>query len=137
MHRRRDRQHEAEQPRPVDADRNAGFRKVQAPDCIVLPQHLHRNPVHRIRCCAGDSCDQQLVWWLTLALDAAAQGCTTKGGVDIFIFIFITVLLCILTPLLHLPHRLHIHHEAEAVQPCQLRQLTTCDHHLPRPSSVI
>eukprot|EP00964_Phaeocystis_antarctica_P004600 scaffold2480_cov65-Phaeocystis_antarctica.AAC.3 len=113
---------------------------IQSSDCIVLPQLLHRDPAHRPRSRAGHSCEQQLVRRLTFALDAAAQGCAAKGGIVaivvtvlIAIVIVIVVLLC--TQIRH-PHRLHIHHEAEAVQPCQLRQLATCHHHLPRPFTV-
>ena len=65
------------------------------------------------------------MWWLTLALDAAAQGHTAQVGV---------VVLC---TQIRVAHLLQIHHEAEAAQPCQLRQLSTCDHHLPRPSSLV
>ena len=79
MHRGRGRQHEAEQLCRDDA--KAGIVEVQAADCIVLLQLLHRNPAHRPTRRAGHSCEQQLVWWLTLALDAAAQGCAAEGGV--------------------------------------------------------
>ena len=73
-HRGRGRQHEAEQLCPDVA--KPGMVEVQAADCIVLLQLLYRNPAHRPTRRAGDSCEQQLVWWLTLALDAAAQGRT-------------------------------------------------------------
>eukprot|EP00964_Phaeocystis_antarctica_P049759 scaffold28821_cov63-Phaeocystis_antarctica.AAC.3 len=80
VHRGRGRQHETEQLCRDDA--KAGTVEVQAADCIVLPQPLHRNPAHRPTRCAGHSCEQQLVWWLPLALvNAAAQGRMTKGAV--------------------------------------------------------
>eukprot|EP00964_Phaeocystis_antarctica_P161290 scaffold133301_cov72-Phaeocystis_antarctica.AAC.3 len=128
----RGRQHEDEQPHIGGQSSKEG----QSSDCIVLPQLLHRDTAHRPRSRAGHSCEQQLVWWLTLALDAAAQGCTAKRGiVGLLVYVDLGVFLLHRNPI-HLPHRLHIHHEAEAVQPCQLRQLATCHHHLPRPFSL-
>eukprot|EP00964_Phaeocystis_antarctica_P144268 scaffold110018_cov69-Phaeocystis_antarctica.AAC.7 len=121
-HRGRGRQHEAEQPRCDDANTPEG----QAADRIVLPQPLHRNPAHLARRRAGHSCEQQLGRRLTLALDAAAQGRTAEGS---------RTTLAQTRP----PHSLHIHHEAVAVQPCQLRQqlLATCHNHPPQPSSLL
>eukprot|EP00964_Phaeocystis_antarctica_P015567 scaffold8619_cov52-Phaeocystis_antarctica.AAC.2 len=124
-HRGRGRQHEAEQPRADDA--NAGFIEAQGADCIVLSQPLHKNPKHLARRRAGHSCEQQLGRWLTLALDAAAQGRTTEG------------IFALIPRQIRVPHRLHIHHEAVAVQPCQLRQqlLATCHHHPPQLSGLL
>ena len=69
--RRRSRQHEGEKRRCGIAD--AEIKEDEFVDCI-LPQPLHRNPVHLPRRRAGHSREKQLLWRLTLALDAAAQG---------------------------------------------------------------
>ena len=89
VHRGCGRQHEVEQLCRDDA--KAGIVEVQAADCIVLTQLLHRNPAHRPTRCAGDSCEQQLAWWLTLALDAAAQGHTAEGGIVVVVIIVVIV----------------------------------------------
>jgi len=111
VHRGRGRQHEAEQLCRDDA--KAGSFEVQAADCIVLPQPLHRNPAHRPTRCAGHSCEQQLVWWLSLALDAAAQGHTAEGGIVFHLSLQI-----------RLSNRLQLDREAITAKPRQVGHLT-------------
>ena len=81
----------------------------------ILPQPLHGNPAHRPRRRAGHRCEQQLAWRVALALDAAAQGHTAQGPIvsqrGHWEHLWIQI---------RFPHCLHIDHEAEAAQPCQL-----------------
>ena len=90
-HRHRGRQHEGEQRCSGDAD--AGLTEVQLVDCIVLPQPLHRNPVHPPRRRAGHSREQQLVWRLTLALDAAAQGIAADGSNVVLVLLLLIIII--------------------------------------------
>ena len=48
--------------------------------------------MHPPRRRAGHSREQQLVWRLTLALDAAAQGIAAEGGVGIVLLLIIIVI---------------------------------------------
>ena len=77
------------------------------------------------------------VWRLTLALDAAEQGIAADGSNVVLVLLLLIIIIVLRLRRIRLPHRLHVHHEAVAVQPRQLRQLATCDHHLPWPASLV
>tara|TARA_B100000780_G_scaffold108090_1_gene75595 strand:- start:203 stop:631 length:429 start_codon:yes stop_codon:yes gene_type:complete len=124
VHRGCGRQHEAEQLCRDDA--KAGTVEVQTADCIVLPQLLHRNPAYRPTRCAGHSCEQQRVWRLTLALDAAAQDHTAEGGIVVVVIIIVVIVVIIvhLSLQIRLSNRLQLDREAITAKPRQVGHLT-------------